>query len=48
MNFQNVTLKNLKKNIKCYNSENLKIINFTIWKINILKFEKLLNCENNL
>ena len=37
-----------KKNIKSYNLENLKIINFTIWKINILQFEKLLNCANNL
>ena len=48
MNFQNLTLKTLKKSIKCYNLENLKIINFTIWKINISKFEKLLNCANNL
>ena len=40
MNFQNLTLKNKKKNIKCYNLENLQIINFIIWKINILQFEK--------
>ena len=37
MNFQNLTLKNLQKNIKYYNLENLKIINFTISKINILQ-----------
>ena len=42
------TLKNWKKQIKCYNLENLKIINFTIWKINILQVTKLLNCANNL
>ena len=24
------------------------IINFTIWKINILQFKKLLNCANSL
>ena len=47
MNFQNLTLKNIK-NVKCYNLENLKIINFTVWKINILQFEKWLNCANNL
>ena len=40
--------KKLKKNIKCYNLENLKIIVFTVWKINILQFKNLLNCANNL
>ena len=40
MNFQNLTLNNLKKNIERYNSENLTIIHFIIWKINILQFEK--------
>ena len=34
--------------MECYNLRNLKIINFTVWKINILQFEKLLNCANNL
>ena len=48
MNFKNLTLQNLKKNIKCYDLKNFKIIYFTIWKINILQFEKLLNCTNNL
>ena len=48
MNFRNLTLKNEKKNIICHNLENLKIINFTVWKICILQCEKLLNCANNL
>ena len=36
------------KKIKCYNLVKLKTINFTIWKINILQFQKLLNCGINL
>ena len=31
-----------KKNIEYYNLENWKIINFTIWKINILQFSKII------
>ena len=49
MNFENLTLwKIRKKNIKCYNLENLKIINFSVWEINILKFKNLFNCAINL
>ena len=48
MNFQNLKLWKIRKNIKYYNLVNSKIINFTIWKISILPFEKLLNYANNL
>ena len=41
------TEKLQKKNIKCYNLENLNISNFTIWNINISQFKKWLNCANN-
>ena len=37
-----------KNMLQCYNLENSKIINFTIWKINIFQFEKSLNYANNL
>ena len=36
------------KKIKYYNLKNLKIINSPIYKINILQFEKSINCANNL
>ena len=41
MNFQNFTMKNLKKTLN-FTIWKLKVINFTIWKINILQFEKII------
>ena len=48
MNFENLTLKNLKKTLNVTIRVIKKKNYFTIWKINILQFEKLLNCGNNL
>ena len=49
MNFQNLTLYKIRKKLNVIIWKIKKyIINFIIWKINILQFKKLLNCANNL